>query len=137
MPRFECLPENREVNGWVLHGNWLRAYDAGRARMDSLGIPFGEPEGYDLTGWRRGAEALAWFATMYFRPNAMTREWSKNRFSPNFQIHDKLEAYTPQCYAFFEKIVFDRYLKKKSWLRIGYPADDWPGMCRPPLNEGV
>lgn len=22
-------------------------------------------------------------------------------------------------------------------MRIDYPADDWPGMCRPPLNEGV
>ena len=30
--RLACLPENRKVNGWMLHENGLRAYDADRRR---------------------------------------------------------------------------------------------------------
>ena len=135
--RLACWYENQEINGFVLHENWLRAYDADRARLTSLGLPLREPEGYNLSGEKRGLETLAWFADDYFLPDELVIEWRKEQPASKAVTHRELEQYAPNRYAFFEKIILDRYLKKKSWLRIGYPADDWPGMCRPPLNEGV
>ena len=52
--RIACLRENRDVDGWVLQESWLQAYDADRVRMERLGIPLSEPDGYNLSGWRRG-----------------------------------------------------------------------------------
>ncbi len=135
--RNACWYENQDVDGYVLHENWLRAYDADRARMDSLGIPLREPDGYDLTGWRRGAETLAWFATDYFRPDALTLEWLKMHPASRAVTHAELEQYAPHRYAFFEKIIFERYLKEKSWLGSASTGEKWPGMCRAPRNEWV
>ncbi len=135
--RTVCLRENREVNGYVLHENWLRAYDADRIRMDSLGIPLGEADGYNLTGWRRGAETLAWFSQMYYWPNDLVREWRKDHPSLQFMTHDELEQYAPHRYRYFEKIVLERYLKEQSWLGSASTGERWPGMCRAPRNEWV
>ena len=135
--RLACWYENQDVNGYVLHENWLRAYDADRARMESLGIPMREPEGYNLSGSRRGRETLAWFATDYFMPDALTLEWRKKYFSLQFMTHAELEKYAPHRYNFFEKIVFGRYLKEKSWLGSASTGEKWPGMCRAPRNEWV
>ena len=135
--RHACWYENQDVDGYVLHENWLRAYDADRARMDSLGIPLGEAEGYNLTGWRRGAETLAWFADTYFMPDALTMERRKDHFSLQFMTHAELEKYAPHRYAYFEKIIFERYLKEKSWLGSASTGEKWPGMCRAPRNEWV
>ena len=135
--RNACWYENQDVDGYVLHENWLRAYAADRDRRASLGIPLREPDGYDLTGWRRGAETLAWFADMYFRPNDLTRDWRKDYHSLQFMTHDELERYAPHRYAYFEKIIFERYLKEKSWLGSASTGEKWPGMCRAPRNEWV
>ena len=135
--RLVCWYENQDVNGFVLHENWLRAYDADRSRMESLGIPLGEPEGYNLSGWRRGAETLAWFADMYFMPDGLTLEWRKDHPSLQFMTHAELEQYAPQRYDLFEEIVFGRYLKEKSWLGSASTGEKWPGMCRAPRNEWV
>ena len=135
--RLNCWHENQDVDGFVLHENWLRAYDADRDRMERLGIPLGEADGYGLTGVRRGLETLAWFADTYFLPDALTLEWRKKYFSLQFMTHAELEQYAPQRYALFEKIVFERYLKEKSWLGSASTGEKWPGMCRAPSNEWV
>ena len=58
--RSACWRENQDIDGWVLQESWLQAYDADRARLERLGMSLREPEGYNLTGYRRGLETLAW-----------------------------------------------------------------------------
>ena len=135
--RLNCWHENQDVDGYVMHENWLRAYDADRARLTSLGLPIREPEGYSLSGEKRGLETLAWFANYYFMPDALTLDWRKDHPSLQFMTHAELEQYAPQRYALFEKIVFGRYLKEKSWLGSASTGEKWPGMCRAPQNEWV
>ena len=135
--RLNCWHENQDVDGYVMHENWLRAYDADRIRAASLGLPLREPEGYNLTGSRRGLETLAWFAADYFVADALMLEWRKDHPSLQFMTHAELEQYAPQRYALFEKIVFGRYLKEKSWLGSASTGEKWPGMCRAPRNEWV
>ena len=64
-------------------------------------------------------------------------EWRKDHPSLQFMTHAELEQYAPQRYALFEKIVFERYLKEKSWLGSASTGEKWPGMCRAPSNEWV
>ena len=135
--RLNCWHENQEVNGFVLHENWLRAYDADRARLTSLGLPLREPDAYDMDEYRLALETLAWFAADYFVADALMLEWRKDHPSLQFMTHAELEQYAPQRYALFEKIVFERYLKEKSWLGSASTGEKWPGMCRAPSNEWV
>ena len=135
--RDVCWLQHQDVNGFVLHENWLRAYDADRARLTSLGLPIREPEGYNLNGEKRGLETLAWFAADYFLHEALVLEWRKDYPSSRAVTHSELEQYAPHRYAFFEKIVFERYLKEKSWLGSASTGEKWPGMCRASSNEWV
>ena len=135
--RLACWYENQEVNGFVLHENWLRAYDADRALIESLGLPFTEPAGYDFSGYQRALETLAFFASEYFMPDAVVLRWRRERILSPALTHAELEKYAPHRYAFFEKIIFGRYLKEKSWLGSASTGEKWPGMCRAPQNEWV
>ena len=135
--RVACWHENQDVDGWVLHENWLRAYDDDRDRMERLGIPLGERDGYDWTGSRRGRETLAHFASDYFMPDDVVLWWRGERIQSPALTHTELEKYAPHRYNFFEKIVFERYLKEKSWLGSASTGEKWPGMCRAPSNEWV
>ena len=63
--RIACLAENRDVNGYVLQDSWLQVYDADRERLERNGLSLREPDGYNLTGYNRGLETLAWFTEMY------------------------------------------------------------------------
>ena len=130
--RNACWFENQGVDGFVLHESWLRAYDEDRARMDILGIPLGEPEGYNLTGWRRGAETLAWFSEMYFLPNALIREWRKDHPSPQFMTHAEFEEYAPNRHDWFERMLYVRHIERRSYLAAHPGSTTWPGMCEPP-----
>ena len=122
----------------MLHENWLRAYDADRARLTSLGLPLlREPDGYDWTATDRGLETLALFASDYFMPDDVVLWWRGERIQSPALTHAELEQYAPQRYALFEKIVFERYLKEKSWLGSASTGEKWPGMCRAPSNEWV
>ena len=130
--RRACLRENRDMDGWVLQESWLQAYDADRARMERLGIPVSEAEGYNLSGWRRGAETLAWFADTYFMPDHITLEWRKDHPSPQFMTHAEFEEYAPNRHDWFERMLYGRSIERRSYLEAHPGATTWPGMCEPP-----
>ena len=130
--RLTCWHENREIDGFVLQEDWLRAYEADRNFLAEHGLPLREPDGEPLTEYQLARETLAWFAEDYFTPNDLMREWRKDHPLPTFMTHEELEQYAPNRYAWFERLVFARYLDRKSWERA-HPdaAEDWPGMCEP------
>ena len=130
--RRACWRENRDVDGWVLQESWLQAYDADRARMERLGIPLSEAEGYRLTGSARGAETLAWFADTYLMPDHITLEWRKDHPSPQFMTHAELEEYAPNRIDWFERMLYGRSIERRSYLQAHPGASTWPGMCEPP-----
>ena len=91
---------------------------------------------------RIARETLAWFAEDYFTPEALALQWpGRNRIcdssgcrpgkDENFKTYRELEQYAPNRYAFFERLVFARYLDRKSWERAHPEEEDWPGMCEP------
>ena len=130
--RWDCLRENRDIDGWVLQESWLEAYDADRARMERLGISLREPEGYNLSGWRRGAETLAWFAELYLRPEYLILDWRKRFPDPHFMTHAELEHYAPNRIDWFERMLYGRSIERRSYLQAHPEATTWPGMCEPP-----
>ena len=130
--RRACLRENRDVDGYVLQESWLQAYDADRARMERLGMPLREPDGYDLAGYRRGLETLAWFADFYLRPDHIVLEWRKDHASPQFMTHAELEEYAPDRIDWFERMLYGRNVERRSFFQANPHAETWPGMCLPP-----
>ena len=130
--RLDCLREHRDVDGWVLQESWLQAYNADRARMERLGIPLREAEGYNLTGYRRGLETLAWFADTYFMPDYITLEWRKDHPSLQFMTHAEFEEYAPNRTDWFERMLYGRSIERRSYLQAHPGATTWPGMCEPP-----
>ena len=130
--RNACLRENRDIDGWVLQESWLRAYDEDRARMERLGMELREPDGYGLSGWRRGAETLAWFTQMYLIPDSMTLERRKRSTSPQFMTHAEFEEYAPDRHDWFERMLYVRNIERRSYLEAHPGATTWPGMCEPP-----
>ena len=130
--RVACLRENRDIDGWVLQESWLEAYDADRARMERLGITLREPDGYNLTDYRRGLETLAWFAEMYLIPDSMTLERRKRSTSPQFMTHAEFEEYAPNRHDWFERMLYGRSIERRSYLEAHPGATRWPGMCEPP-----
>ena len=130
--RNACLRENRDIDGWVLQESWLQAYDADRERMERLGMELREPDGYGLSGWRRGAETLAWFADMYLTPDHLTLEWRKVFPHPQFMTHAEFEEYAPNRHDWFERMLYGRSIERRSYLAAHPGATTWPGMCEPP-----
>ena len=141
--RLACWHENQEINGWILQEDWLRAYEEDRQILEENGLTLREPDAHELDEYNRARETLAWFAEDYFTPEALTLEWpGRNRICDSsgcrpgkdekFKTYRELEQYAPNRYAFFERLVFARYLDRKSWERA-HPddAEDWPGMCEP------
>ena len=135
--RLACWDENRDIDGWVLAENWLRAYDEDRLHLESLGLLLEERDAYELDENSRARETLARFAAKYFMPEDRTLQFRLENPTLPYQTYRELAEYAPNRYAYFEKIVFERYLGEKRWLRAGADAEDWPGMCTAPLNEGV
>ncbi|MCY4588752.1 MAG: hypothetical protein OXB98_22235, partial [Bryobacterales bacterium] len=130
--RRTCWRENQDVDGWVLQENWMQAYDADRARMERLGIPLREAEGYNLSGSSRGAETLAWFAETYFMPDHIMLEWRKDHPSMRAMNHVEFEEYAPNRHDWFERMLYGRSIERRSYLEAHPGATTWPGMCEPP-----
>ena len=131
--RRACRRENREIDGWILEEDWMRAYDEDRRLLDEQGLPLREPDAYRMSEYSRARETLAWFAQEYFMPEALMLEWPwYGTQGTRFKTYRELEQYAPNRYAFFERLVFARYLDRKSWERA-HPdaAEDWPGLCEP------
>ena len=133
--RFACWHQNQEINGWILQENWLSAYEADRRFMEENGLPLREPDGEPLTEYQLARETLARFAEDYFTPEALVLQWPWYGTSTQLQTYRELEQYAPHRYAYFEKIVFERYLGEKRWRRANPDAEDWPGMCEAPPFE--
>ena len=86
----------------------------------------------DLPGYKLGLETLAWFATMYLRPDHLTLEWRKDHHSPQFITHVELEEYAPNRIDWFERMLYGRSIERRSYLQAHPGATTWPGMCEPP-----
>ena len=130
--RLTCWHRHQDIDGFVLEESWLQAYDADRALLDQLGMPLEEPDAYELSEYSRARETLARFAEDYFTPEALMLEWRQRPTSARTLTYGELEQYAPHRYAFFERLVFGRYLDRKSWERANPDAESWPGMCSPP-----
>ena len=130
--RNACLRENRDIDGWVLQESWLEAYDADRIRMERLGMDLREPDGYELSGWRQGAETLAWFAEMYLTPDHITIDWRKRIPQNKSMTHAEFEEYAPDRHDWFERMLYGRSIERRSYLEAHPRATTWPGMCEPP-----
>ena len=130
--RLSCRPKRMDVDGAVLQESWLEAYDADRERLEQLGMALREPDGYNLTGTRRGFETLAWFTEMYLVPDYMTLEWRKERPSPQFMTHAEFEEYAPYRHDWFERMLYGRSVDRRSFFQANPHAETWPGMCESP-----
>ena len=131
--RLACWHDNQEIDGFVLQVDWLRAYEADRRMLDELGLPLREPDANTMSEYSRARETLAWFAEEYFMPEALMLSWPwYGTEDTRFKTYRELEQYAPNRYAWFERLVFARYLDRKSWERAHPDApEDWPGMCEP------
>lgn len=141
--RLACWHDNQEIDGFVLQEDWQRAYEEDRRMLEEQGLPLREPDANTMSEYSRARETLAWFAEEYFMPEALVLQWPgryricdssgcRPGMNLNFKTYRELEQYAPNRYAFFERLVFARYLDRKSWERA-HPdaAEDWPGMCEP------
>ncbi len=144
--RLACWYENQEIDGWILQEEWMHAYEEDRRLLEENGLPLREPEAYELTEYRRARETLAWFAQDYFTPEALMLGWwgryqicdssgCRPGLDLNFKTYRELEQYAPNRYAFFERLVFQRYLDEKHWRRENPDGEEWPGMCEAPAFD--
>ncbi len=145
--RLACWQENHEIDGWILQKDWLRAYEADRRLLEENGLVLREPEAYDYDDdYTRARETLAWFAQDYFTPEALVLDWwgryqicdssgCRPGLDLNFKTYRELEQYAPNRYAFFERLVFQRYLDEKQWRRENPDGEEWPGMCEAPAFD--
>lgn len=145
--RNACWNQRRDVDGWILQENWLRAYEVDRSFLSENGLPLREPDAYKLDEYSRSRETLAWFASDYFTPEALMLQWPYYGYhcdstgcrpseTGDFLTYRELETYAPNRYGYFEKIVFGRYLDEKQWNRDHPDGEEWPGLCEaPPFDE--
>ena len=130
--RLACWLDNQDVDGFVLQESWLQVYDADRERMERLGLLLREPDGYNLTVYKRGRETLAWFTEKYLRPDFITLERRKRFAASRAITHAELEEYAPHRIDWFERMLFGRSVDRRSYLQAHPGASTWPGMCEPP-----
>ena len=147
MRLFDACWRQRPIGrGWILQENWLRAYEADRRLLEENGLPLREPDGDSLDELSLAMETLAWFAEDYFTPEALMLEWPgryricgpagcRPGLDLDFKTYRELEAYAPNRYHYFERIVFERYLDEKKWLRDNPDGQEWPGLCEAPPFE--
>ena len=130
--RLACWHENQEIDGFVLQEDWMRVYKEDRRLLEENGLPLREPAGETLTEYELARETLAWFVEDYFTPEALVLSWLQERPASRAKTYRELEQYAPNRYAFFERLVFARYLDRKSWEQAHPDSEeDWPGMCEP------
>ncbi len=144
--RLACWHDNQEIDGFVLQEDWMLAYEADRRLLEENGQPLREPDGEPLTEYQLARETLAWFAEDYFTPEALALGWwgryqicdstgCRPGLNPNFMTYRELEPYAPNRYAYFEKLVFQRYLDEKQWRRENPDGEQWPGLCEAPAFD--
>ena len=134
--RRACWYGHQDINGYVLEESWLRAYEADRVFREENDLALQER---DLEGrgdnWK-ARESLAEFSERYFTPEALVLQSPRYETSPSLMTYREIEAYAPNRYAYFELIVFERYLDEKQWLRDNPNGEEWPGLCEaPPLES--
>ena len=131
--RLACWHENQDVNGFILDESWLRAYEADLLFLEAHGLPLRERSLSEYSEQRQAQESLADFAEEYFMPEALS---APRRSLPGVQDwangYRELEQYAPNRYAWFEQLVFQRYLDEQRWNRNYPDGGEWPGMCSPP-----
>ena len=141
-----CWHQRPDVKGWILQEDWLRAYEADRRFIEDNGLPLREPDAFELTEYKRARETLAWMAEEYFTPESLMLQnpWYGTRCDSSgcrpsktgqLKTYRELEQYAPNRYAYFEKLVFERYLDEKQWRRDNPDGEEWPGLCEAPPFE--
>ena len=134
--RRACWHQHHYVNGSILQEDWLRALDADMVE-NGLGW-VGEYPTEGLDDAARASETLANFSEAYFSPIRLVRNRRAKYPSvpmENYKTYRDLETYAPNRYAYFEKLVFERYLDEKQWRRDHPDGEEWPGMCEAPPFE--
>ena len=130
--RRACWHQTMEIDGWILQEDWLRAYEADRIFLEENGMMLRERDLESRGDNWKARETLAIFAAKYFTPEALVLQSSRHVASSSLMTYRELEQYAPNRYAFFERLVFARYLDRKSWERAHPDSpEDWPGMCEP------
>ena len=133
--RLACWHENQDIDGFILQESWLHAYQADQRYREENSLPLREPAAEVLSEHKRAQETLAWFATDYFRPEVLVLNWPWYGTSEQFKTYRELEQYAPNRYAYFEQLVFQRYIDEKRWRRKYPDGGEWPGTCRPPTLD--
>ena len=134
--RNACGLQRHDVGGWILQEDWLRAVEADRIYREENGLKWvGEYPIEGLNDRRISMETLASFAEEYFTPQQIVRNRRAKYPSvpiENYKTYKDMEVYAPNRYAYFEKIVFERYLDEKQWNREHPGGEEWPGLCEAP-----
>ena len=136
--RLACWQENQDIDGFILHGSWLRAYEADLLFLEAHGLPLRERSLSEYSEQRQAQEALADFAEEYFIPAALSKG-QRRRTGVLDQVNGyrEIEQYAPNRYAYFEQLVFQRYLNEQRWQREYPDGPDWPGLCRTSDDSSV
>ncbi len=131
-----CWHQRRDVDGWVLQENWLRAVEADRIYRQENGLQWvGERDGSLVDDATTARETLADLAEHYSMPMQLVRNRRAKYPSvpiENYKTYLDMEQYAPNRYAYFEKLVFERYLEEKAWRRENPGGGKWPGRCAAP-----
>ena len=135
--RLACWQENQDIDGFILHGSWLLAYEADMLFLEAHGLPLRERSLSEYSEQRQAQESLADFAEEYFMPEALSQGARQVIFDGNKQVNGyrEIEQYAPNRYAYFEQLVFQRYIDEKRWRRKYPDGGEWPGTCRPPTLD--
>ena len=139
--RRACWHQTMEIDGWILREHWQRAMEADREENGLGWIGEYPTEGQDDSAIAR--ESLARFADVYFMPESLVNKspWYGIRHPscepwPCYAMtYRELEPYAPNRYAWFEKLVFERYLDEKQWRRDHPDGEEWSGLCEAPPFE--
>ena len=136
--RLACWYENQDIDGWILQESWLRAYEADLLSLEAHGLPLRQRSLSHFDEARRARESLADFAEEYFMPAALSKGQHRAEIGVRDQVNGyrEIEQYAPNRYAYFEQLVFQRYLDEQRWRRE-YPGLDWPGLCRTTDDSSV
>ena len=141
--RLACWQENQDIDGFILHGSWLRAYEADMLFLEAHGLPLRERSLSHFSEQRQAQESLADFAEEYFMPEALSQNQRRFAFGGGGQVvvqvngYREIEQYAPNRYVYFEQLVFQRYLNEQRWRREYPDGPDWPGLCRTSDDSSV
>ena len=134
--RLACWYENQDIDGFILHESWLRAYESDRLHRELNGLPLRERSLSHFSDKRQAQESLADFAEHYFMPEALSHgQRSRPGVQEQVTGYREIEQYAPNRYVYFEQLVFQPYIDEKRWRRKYPDGGEWPGMCRPPILD--